>query len=193
MGLGYDEDLCKLNFAVSHKFRHSLSTVLQERKALFMEMLVDFKSLDTLILSNYIDPNVTILRRRGQTKQSNQLMSLYILKERSRLPDAKYLKILKLVIPTTKKLYKDFFKYHSIKSLDDVEIHITGTGLYKWIDVAGVDMCLKDFCLQKNKTARLTFADEDLVDSTEIDLFSQVLNCGHGEKRICKQLSCSQS
>lgn len=209
MGFNYNErhfeDLCRLNFAVSYKLRHSLRHItvwningLTEEKS-FMETLVDFKSLKTLIVFNHSDLNITILRllqacpnlscleytSNLSNREDRAQHKPHTLKGRPVLPHAKYLKKLKLAIPRMTTLYKDFFEYHSLESLEDVEIYTSKLGLYNWISAAGTNI-IQNFCksLQKFKSVRLTFADEGLVDSKKIDLFYEVLNAFRGQREF---------
>ncbi|CAO3656589.1 unnamed protein product [Mucor hiemalis] len=97
----------------------------------------------------------------------------------------KYLKKVKLTIPTLALPYIDFFTNHSPKILDDLEIDQTDIGLYQWIDSMTVNVAF-NFCksLQKLTAVRLMFAEEFLESGERIDLFYQILNVLTGERKF---------
>ncbi|CAO3653667.1 unnamed protein product [Mucor hiemalis] len=191
------EEQRALRFAVYRHFRQSIKRLdiicIEAREKKFIRSLADFTSLKTLDLHNDSDPDVTIFSLfqacpnlsylsycSNLSIPANAAQQLTkVIRDMKGRPIShflKYLKVMKLFIPTLTTLYIDFIINHIPKSLNDIEIKQSLISLDKWIDVTTLDVAL-NLCksLQKLSTVRLAFINEGAMNGEKIDLFYQIL------------------
>lgn len=174
-------DLCRLNFALSHRFRHSLKAMTityvedLDDGSSFLKTLPDFTSLRSLdVVVNDTDPNLTLFHLlracpssvasityecRLRTTPVDPTEELAILREsKEDLSLLKNLTHIKLTLSTITTAYIDFFANHSPQGLTSIDLSATQTNMYTWIDTISMDVALK-FCrsLQKFSSVKMKF------------------------------------
>lgn len=197
-------------FATCYQFRQSLEYMTLPyfdgfvHGKSFLELLPDFKSLNTLELSNSVNPDFTLFQLlqvcpslsslkytstfdipQDATKQLSDWTQNLLDQNSSISHHLSNLKKLKLTTPNLTAPYVDFFRYHCPKNLSDLELQHTGTGMYGWIDSVAMNVAL-DFCksLQKLTSLRLSFDRESVVEHRRIDSFYQILDALTGTRNF---------
>lgn len=206
-----DNDPRVLKFEACYQFRQTIKYMITvytnalvcERG--FMKSLVDFKRLSVLEIYNDANPDITLFHLLHACPSlstlvydstfpipymaKQQLASMIKNSRDQQLSHSVFLKNLrklKLSLPTFPTPYADFFRIHTPKSLDNVDIHITHMCMRSWILSETIDVSL-DFCksLQNFIFVSLKFKEEWDVDCQDIDSFYQTLNALTGNKNIC--------
>ncbi|CAO3639207.1 unnamed protein product [Mucor hiemalis] len=201
----YNQESSMLSFATYYQFRQTLNymNINYINKNLAngsssLDSLLDFKKLTTLEIRNDSDPNLTLFHLLQSCPNLSSLIHsstfpipasaahqladiLESRKQKSFV--SQFLKHIKLSIPTFTAPYVEFFAYHCPKSLNKIEITMTHSNMYTWIDTTSMDLALK-FCENLQKISYVHFAFEGsgragtpvtLRPDSKISLFYQIL------------------
>lgn len=195
-------------FATCNQFRQSLKYMtlsyfndLIHGKS-FLELLPEFKNLSTLRIDNYAQPDLTFFELLQACPSLSSLtytsafdvpqntdhqLAHWIQDLDSQNSTISYylcnLKKLNLSMPNLTAPYMEFFTSNCPENLNDLELQLTGTGMYRWVDSVTMNAAL-DFCksLQKVTSIRLMFDRETVIDHRRIDSFYQILDALSGER-----------
>lgn len=200
-------------FETFYQFRKSLKHMTQAycnsfvHGKSFLELLADFESLTTLEIYNDMRPDLTLFHLLQNCPSLSSLTyssSFSITQDATQQPNTMILKLdgqkssisqpfnnlkkLNLNVPTLTTHYIDFFTNHCPKNLNEVEIHLTHTGMHQWIDNVTMGVAL-DFCakLQRISTKTLEFGGEPVRNHEDVDIFYEILNALAGERdfKVC--------
>lgn len=163
----------------------------------FLETLPEYNRLATVDIYNNSVPNLTLFQLLQAcpnlstltysstfpitVNAAQQLTDMINKSKRSLLHCPKNLSNVKLSIPALTTPYIDFFTNHSPKSLNNVELNLTKSDLYSWIDSMSLDVVI-NFCssLKRFSRGKLGFIKTEHYElqrlDTEINLFYHVLN-----------------
>lgn len=183
-GLSGDTVARKLEYALYHRFRHSLKvmTITYVKDLVegshFLKVLPDFTHLRSLDFYNDTDPNLTLFHllracpnvtsltynsplptSREATKKLARVLG-NSKEELSLLKNLQKLANFKLILPTITTPYIDFLANHTPQSLTSIELLTTETHLSTWIDSVSIDVAIK-FCksLQKFSSIKMKFVN----------------------------------
>lgn len=202
------EDFRMKKFAVYYQFRQSIKSMhVAYLEHLFLgksvlELLPDFKNLNALKIYNDNQPGLSLfqllqacplLSSLSYTSASDifqntdhQIEDFTDGLDNQHLNISYYLRNLKELKPSMPNLtasFMELFTSNFLKNLSDLELHLTGTGMYRWIDRVTMNIAL-EFCksVQNIPFVQLTFSKERLRDDRDIDSFYHILNTLTGER-----------
>lgn len=198
-----NQDVSMMSFAVYYKYRHSLQTMdinyieYLANGSKFLETLPEYDRLTTLDICNYSDPKLTLFLLLQAcphlssltysstfpiTVNAAQQLTDMMNKSRKSISQChKNLSKVKLSIPALTTPYIDFFSNHSPNSLNSVELNLTKSNLYSWIDSMSLAVVI-NFCssLKRFSHVKLGFkkTEHSVLQGpdTEINIFYRILH-----------------